>query len=224
MCGRFVLKSDLKFLQGRFAFEPPDVDYQPRYNIAPTQPVLAVLNQGERRAELMRWGLVPFWAKDLKIGYRMINAVGETLATKPAFRAAFKKRRCLILADGFFEWKKDGKEKIPTYIFLKSREPFAFAGLWETWKSPEGEVIRSCAIVTTEPNDFLAPIHNRMPVVLSDETQALWLDPMTEDPEVLTPLLIPAPGESMDSYEVSSLVNYPKNYGPECIEPVGPLR
>ena len=207
-------------LQGRFGFEARDLVFRPSYNIAPTQLVLAVTNDGQRRAELMRWGLVPFWAKDIKIGYRMINAVGETAATKPAFRAAFKKRRCLILADGFFEWRKDGKEKIPTYIFLKSQEPFAFAGLWETWKSPEGETVKSCTILTTKPNEFMEPIHNRMPVILSGETEALWLDPMTEEPDVLQPLIQPAPAELMESRIVSSLVNSPKNNSPECVVPI----
>ena len=165
----------------------------PGTTIAPSQQVLTVVNDGQRRAETMRWGLIPFWAKDPKIGYRMINAVGETAAAKPAFRAAFKRRRCLVLADGFFEWRKEGKSKIPTYIFLRSHEPFAFAGLWETWKSPEGGTIWSCSIVTTKPNDLIAPIHNRMPVMLSQETEPLWLDPMTEEADTLTPLLTPLP-------------------------------
>ena len=220
MCGRFTLTSNMDDLQGRFGFEARDLVFRPSYNIAPTQLVLAVTNDGQRRAELMRWGLVPFWAKDIKIGYRMINAVGETAATKPAFRAAFKKRRCLILADGFFEWRKDGKEKIPTYIFLKSQEPFAFAGLWETWKSPEGETVKSCTILTTKPNEFMEPIHNRMPVILSGETEALWLDPMTEEPDLLQPLIQPAPAELMESRIVSSLVNSPKNNSPECVVPI----
>ncbi len=220
MCGRFTLTSNMDDLQGRFGFEARDLVYRPSYNIAPTQLVLAVTNDGQRRAELMRWGLIPFWAKDIKIGYRMINAVGETAATKPAFRAAFKKRRCLILADGFFEWRKDGKEKIPTYIFLKSREPFALAGLWETWKSPVGETVKSCTIVTTKPNEFMEPIHNRMPVILSGETEALWLDPMTEEAEALQPLIQGAPAELMESCIVSSLVNSPKNNSPECVVPI----
>lgn len=155
MCGRYTLESDMEFLQQRFNFAITDLDYKPRYNIAPTQDVLTVTNNRGRHAQFMRWGLVPFWAKDLKIGSRMINAKAETLAERSAFRNAFKKRRCLVLADGFFEWRKEGKEKIPIYIFLKSREPFAFAGLWETWKSPDDEVVKSCTIVTTEPNSFM---------------------------------------------------------------------
>ena len=224
MCGRFTLSANLDDLQGRFGFEARDLEYRPRYNIAPTQPVLVVSvdsQHGDRRAEFMRWGLVPFWAKDLKIGYRMINAVAETAAGKPAFRAAFKKRRCLILADGFFEWRKDGKEKIPTYIFQKSKAPFAFAGLWENWRSPEGEQVRSCTILTTTPNELIQPIHNRMPVILSQETEALWLDPMTEEAETLTPLLIPSPAEELTTMVVSGHVNSARNEGPECVEPVG---
>ncbi len=151
----------------------------------------------------------------------MINAVGETVAVKPAFRSLIKKRRCLILADGFFEWRKEGKEKIPNYIFLKSKEAFALAGLWDTWKSPEGEVVESCTILTTTPNDFIAPIHNRMPVVLSGEAEALWLDQVTEDADVVTPLLVPYPAEEMDSYIVSQSVNSARNNDLECITPAG---
>ena len=223
MCGRFTLSANLDDLQGRFGFEARDLEYRPRYNIAPTQPALVVSvdpQHGNRRAEFMRWGLVPFWAKDLKIGARMINAQAETAASKPAFRAAFKKRRCLILADGFFEWRKDGKEKIPTYISQKSKTPFAFAGLWENWKSPEGERVRSCTILTTTPNELIQPIHNRMPVILSQESEALWLDPMTEEAKTLTPLLMPSPAEELTSIVVSGLVNSYKNSGPECVQPV----
>ena len=223
MCGRYTLSSKLDDLQGRFGFEARDLEYRPRYNIAPTQQVMVVSVDsqfGNRQAELMRWGLVPFWAKDLKIGARMINAQSETAATKPAFRAAFKKCRCLILADGFFEWRKDGKEKIPTYIFQKSKTPFAFAGLWENWKSPDGESVRSCTILTTTPNELIKPIHNRMPVILSEETEALWLDLLTEQAETLTPLLIPSPAEELTTVVVSNLVNSYKNSGPECVQPV----
>lgn len=222
MCGRFTLTTNLDFLQGRFGILAGHLDYRPSYNVAPTQQVLAVVNDGQRGAELLRWGLIPFWAKDPKIGYRMINAVGETIASKPAFRAAFRRRRCLVLADGFFEWRKEGKEKIPMYIFLKSRTPFAFAGIWETWKALDGETVRSCAIVTTKPNAFMEPIHNRMPVILSEETEALWLDLLTEEAGALAPLLIPSPPELMDSYPVSRLVNSPKNNGPECIQQLSP--
>lgn len=225
MCGRFTLTSNSDELQGQFGFrseftDSEFFDHGPRYNIAPTQAVLTVNNDGQRRAEVMRWGLIPFWAKDSKVGARMINAVGETLSTKPAFRAAFKKRRCLVLADGFYEWKKDGNRRLPTYIYPKNNEPLAFAGLWETWKSSEGPVIRSCTIITTSANSFIEPIHNRMPVILSGETQALWLDPLTEDPANLEPLLIPAPEELLTSHRVAETVNSVKNQGPELIMPL----
>ena len=220
MCGRFTLTSNLDELQGRFGFLSEFTDHEPRYNIAPTQPVLTVTNDGQRKGELMRWGLVPFWAKDLKIGARMINAVGETAATKPAFRAAFKKRRCLVLASGFYEWRTEGKQKLPAYIYPRSGEPMAFAGLWETWKSPEGQVVKSCTIITTSANSFIQQIHHRMPVILSDETQALWLDPLTEDSQILEPLLIPAPTEFLTSHPVPNAVNSVKNQGAECNLPL----
>ena len=225
MCGRFTLTSSLDDLQGRFGFFSEFTDSEffehgPRYNIAPTHTVLTVTNDGQRHGELMRWGLVPFWAKDLKIGARMINAVGKTASTKPAFRAAFKKRRCLVLANGFYEWRKEGNRKLASYIHPKSGEPMAFAGLWETWKSPEGPVVQSCTIITTEANPFIQPLHNRMPVILSEETQALWLDPLTEDPSVLKPLLMPAAEELLTSHPVAEAVNSVRNQGPECIVPL----
>ncbi len=221
MCGRFTLTTNMDELQARFGFalESQGVDYRPSYNVAPSQRVLTVVNHGQRTAGLMRWGLIPSWARDPKIGYRMINAVGETAATKPAFRAAFRRRRCLVLADGFFEWRKEGKDKVPTYFQLKSGQPFAFAGLWETWKSPEDKTVRSCSIVTTQANSLIAPVHHRMPVILSPETEPLWLDPLTEEAEILEPLLAPSPPEEMDCYVVSGTVNSVKNSGPECIEP-----
>ena len=219
MCGRFTLTWNLNELQGRFGFITEETALEPKYNIAPTDPVLSVINDGQRQGETMRWGLIPFWAKDPKIGSRMINAAGETVATKPAFRNAFKKRRCLVLANGFYEWKKDGKLRTPIYLTLKSGEPMAFAGLWEIWKSPDGEYVRSCTIVTTIPNTLIEPVHNRMPVILSEESEALWLDPLTEDPKVLEPLLIPAPPEIMGTQVVSDYVNSVRNQGPECIVP-----
>ena len=225
MCGRFTLTSNLDELQGRFGFlsefaDSQFFDHGPRYNIAPTQQVLTVTNDGQRRGEVMRWGLVPSWAKDLKIGARMINAVGETVSTKPAFRAAFKKRRCLVLADGFYEWRKEGMLKLPAYIYARNGDPLAFAGLWETWKSPEGQFVQSCTIITTAANSFIEPLHNRMPVILSDETQALWLDPLTDDPKILEPLLIPAPTELLTCHRVPDPVNSVKNQGPGCLLPM----
>ena len=220
VCGRFSLTWNLNELQGRFAFITERTALEPKYNIAPTDPVLTVINDGLRRAEIMRWGLVPFWAKDPKIGSRMINAVGETVATTPAFRSAYKKRRCLVLANGFYEWKKDGKRRTPIYLTLKSGDAMAFAGLWEIWQSPDGEYVRSCTVVTTTPNSLIKPVHNRMPVILSEESESLWLDPLTEDPKVLAPLLMPAPPELMAAHVVSDYVNSIRSQGPECTVPL----
>ena len=223
MCGRYTLISDISELQGQFGFMMEPADIRPRYNIAPTQQVLTVVNDGERRGELMRWGLVPSWAKDIKIGSRMINAVSETAAAKPAFRSAFRRRRCLVLADGFYEWKREGKQRFPMYFTQKSGDPMALAGLWENWKSPEGEWVQSCTILTTAANSFIEPVHNRMPVILSAETQPLWLDPLTETPSNLEPLLLPAPPEFLKVREVSPMVNNVRNDDPVCIAPVSPL-
>ena len=222
MCGRYTLISNISELQARFGFVMDAPTPQPRYNVAPTQPVLAVVNDGERRGELMRWGLVPSWAKDIKIGARMINAVSETAAAKPAFRSAFRRRRCLVLADGFFEWRREGKQRLPMYFTRKSGEPMAFAGLWETWHSLGGELVRSCSILTTAANELMEPIHHRMPVILSAETEPLWLDPLTETPDVLEPLLLPAPPELLEIREVSPTVNNVRNDGPDCIAPFVP--
>ncbi len=222
MCGRFALFSDISGLPGRFGFVMDSPAPEPRYNVAPTQPVLAVVNDGTRRGRMMRWGLVPPWAKDIRIGSRMINAVSETAASKPAFRSAFRRRRCLVLADGFFEWRREGKQRTPLYFFQKSGEPMAFAGLWESWQPPQGKPTLSCAILTTAANEFMAPVHHRMPVILSAETEALWLDPLTETPDTLEPLLMPAPPDSLDAYEVSPTVNNVRGEGPGCIAPATP--
>ena len=162
MCGRYSLILTIGELQNRFEFDGERLGYAPAYNIAPTQNVLTVVG-----GEYMRWGLIPLWAKDMSIGSRMINARSETVAEKPSFRNALRRRRCLVLADGFYEWQRVGKSKRPMRIVMRSGEPFAFAGLWETWKDPEGTVIPSCTIITTTPNDLLRPIHNRMPVILN---------------------------------------------------------
>ena len=221
MCGRFTLTTGISGLQGRFGFVM-DAAAEPRYNIAPTQPVLAVVNDGVRRGEMMRWGLVPPWAKDIRIGSRMINAVSETAAAKPAFRNAFQRRRCLVLADGFFEWRREGKQRTPLYFFQKLGQPMAFAGLWESWQPPGGAPVRSCAILTTAANEFMAPVHHRMPVILSAETEPLWLDPLTESPDILEPLLIPAPPEFLEAREVSPMVNSVRSEGPGCIAAAPP--
>ena len=221
MCGRYTLIADLGDLAQRFEFHGSDFSYDPGYNIAPTESVLTVKNVEGREAAFMKWGLIPFWAKDPKIGSRMINARAETVAEKPTFRNALKKRRCLVLADGYYEWQKTPVGKRPFRIVMRSGEPFAFAGIWETWKDLQGNVIPSCTIITTAANDFLAPIHNRMPVILPRESEELWLDPVTDDAAVLTGILTPYSHDGMDAYEVSTLVNYARNDGPEVIARVG---
>ena len=221
MCGRYSLTADLEELAGRFEFDGDWDAFERRYNIAPTQEVLTVVGGEERRGGYMRWGLIPHWAKDPKIGSRMINARAETVAEKPSFRNALRRRRCLVLADGFYEWRRDGKTKTPMRIVMRSGEPFAFAGLWETWRDPEGTVIPSCTIITTTPNDLLEPIHNRMPVILPRDIEDLWLDESVDDPGALTSVLTPYPDDVMEFYEVSSLVNSVANDGPQVIERVG---
>jgi len=221
MCGRFVLISSAADLQRALQATQLVMDLRPSYNIAPRQDVLAVVRDGDdRRMTWLRWGLIPFWAKDPSIGDRLINARAESVASKPAFRAALRRRRCLIAADGFYEWQRRGEQKTPMYIHLKSRQPFAFAGLYETWTSLEGERIESCAIITTGPNELMAPIHNRMPVILLPEEHAQWLDPSVQGTALLQPLLRPYPAKEMEAFEVSRLVNSPRNNSPELLQPV----
>lgn len=222
MCGRFAFAASQDENQLAFSgFTFPD-DMPKRYNIAPGQPIIALANNGQKRAVAFKWGLIPSWSKDPQIGNRLINARAETLAEKPSFRSAFKRRRCLIPTTGFYEWKKqpDGKTKIPTLISLKSKHPFALAGLWEHWGSPEGDEIETCTIITTEPNALMAPIHNRMPVILPQKSFDAWLALEEKRPDELQDLLRPYPAEKMTTHPVSSLVNSPTNDSPECIEPV----
>lgn len=221
MCGRFTLWLQFGDLVKAF----PDFEFAealaPRYNIAPTQSVAAVPNDGTHRVGLFHWGLVPFWAKDPAIGSRMINARSETAAEKPAFRAAYRRRRCLILADGFYEWRAEpgSRTKTPMYIRLASGEPFAFAGLWELWR-PDETPLLSCTILTTEPNSLMAPIHDRMPVILPRRAYDRWLDPNEVRTGALQDLLVPYPAEEMMAYPVSRLVNSPSNDTPALIETV----
>ncbi len=222
MCGRFTLATNLGTIAKHFGVSafPEELGHVPRYNIAPTQTVIVVSDDGTRHFTQMRWGLIPTWAKDQAIGNRMLNARAETVATKPAFRAALRKRRCLIPADGFYEWHQRGRGKQPFRIVLKSQEPFGFAGLWETWTPPEGKEIRTCTIITTEANELLKPIHDRMPVILTRQAEAIWLDPTIQDPAQLLPLLTPYPAHEMTAYAVSTKLNNPTNDSAECIEPV----
>ena len=220
MCGRFSLTADISALQGRFRFHMPEPEYAPSFNIAPTRQVLAVVeNRGSRIGQSLRWGLIPPWAKDASMGSRMINARAETAAAKPAFRSALAHRRCLVLADGYYEWQKAGAVKRPWRVALTSGEPFAFAGLWETWKDPAGEVVRSCAIITTEANSRLAPIHHRMPVILPADREAAWLNGGTRDLSLLAEVMAPYPAHELDAYEVSPLINAAANDSPAVAAP-----
>jgi putative SOS response-associated peptidase YedK len=222
MCGRFTMTVDPAQLQDTFPWLNVPEGMEPRYNIAPTQPVAVVPNNDENRIEFFNWGLIPSWAKDPSIGNRMINARAETLAEKPAFRAAYRRRRCLVLADGFFEWRKDPGKKVkqPMYIRLKTGEPFAFAGLWEIWNSADGSQILSCTIITTEPNELVSDIHNRMPVILPREGYSAWLNPSEIQPADLDDLLRPYPSTELAAHPVSTIVNSPGNDSPACVVPL----
>lgn len=224
MCGRFTLTVDPAELRDEFQGADFPSQFAPRFNIAPTQAILAIPNDGRNAADFFLWGLIPSWTKDPGIGNRLINARGETLGEKPAFRGAYKYKRCVILADGFYEWKSQAgtKTKIPHFIHLKTHKPFAFAGLWDEWVAPDGSPMRSCAIVTTVPNKLMAAIHNRMPVILPPEDRALWLDNAPRTPDSLSHLLRPFPDELMEAYAVSTLVNSPANDLADCIRPAKP--
>ncbi len=221
MCGRFTLTLDPGELQELLDLGPFIHLHQPRYNIAPSQPVLIVKDNETRGMELYRWGLVPFWADDPKIGYKMINARSETVHKKPSFRAAFKYRRCLILADGFFEWHAEevGGPKTPYYFKLKNDQPFTFAGLYEHWQAPEGGELHTCTILTCPPNEIVSSYHNRMPVMLNESARWQWVD-QTADPSDLHSLLAPYPADEMQCYPISRQVNSPKNDTPEILEPL----
>lgn len=222
MCGRFTLIADPELIQTAFALDSVPQEITPRYNIAPSQPVLALTNEGTRDAQYLRWGLIPSWAKDDTVGSRMINARSETLAEKPSFRNAYKKRRCVIFADGFFEWQAANGGKVPLYIQVGAGRPFAMAGLWEAWKDAEAdEWVRSCTIVTTGPNDFMASIHNRMPVILERPAMDQWLTPGEVGAQELASLLRPYENlDVMSAYQVSRMVNNPRNDLPDCIAPL----
>jgi putative SOS response-associated peptidase YedK len=231
MCGRYAFFTPIEAVTRLFGVSEVHAhDLAPRYNIAPTQEVpivrLSPFTPEEadtappRELALARWGLVPFWAKDSAIGNRMINARGETVAAKPAFRAAFRKRRCLVPADGFFEWQKTDSGKQPWYIHSTGGEPLALAGLWELWDPPEGGTpLASCTIITTGANEFIRSLHDRMPVVLDARGRDAWLDPAAS-PDDLQPLLAPAPEDLLEAWPVSRRVNSPFNEDPSLVEPV----
>jgi len=222
MCGRFTLTLEPGELQTLLDLGPFVHVVEPRYNIAPNQPVPIVKDGEKRSIELYRWGLVPFWANDPKIGSRMINARSETVHEKPSFRAAFKYRRCLILADGFFEWhaERKGEPKTPYLFKLKNDHPFTFAGLYEHKEFPEGGELHTCTILTCPPNELVRDYHNRMPVMLGEAARWAWLEPDATQDRLLD-LLVPYPAEEMKCYPVSRAVNSPENDRPEVLEPVG---
>jgi putative SOS response-associated peptidase YedK len=221
MCGRFTLTvnpADLRDVFSNYTF--PE-QFAPRFNIAPTQPVLAIPNDDKLKADFFMWGLIPMWAKDPSIGNRLINARGETLAEKPSFRGSYRHKRCLILADGFYEWKSlaGRKTKTPYFIHMKDRQPFAIAGLWDHWESPDGSSVRTCSIITINANELMESIHDRMPVILHPRDYARWLDASPQTPERLQPLLKPFPSDAMSAYAVSTLVNKASNDSPELVVP-----
>ncbi len=223
MCGRFAFHSPAELVSRLFDVEFP-LELEPRYNIAPSQYVAALRYKESGGSEsfepvMLRWGLVPFWAKDPSIGNRMINARQETADQKPAFRAAFKRRRCVILADGFFEWRNSTGGKIPTYISRQDEQPFAMAGLWERWGEEESQ-LETCTIMTTAANSFMQALHQRMPVVLSPETARCWIDPAHVSKADLQDLLDPPPDAGLRSWEVGRDVNNPRNDGPELIRAI----
>lgn len=220
MCGRFTITMDADDVREQLELTSLPVDWRPRYNVAPTQPVAVVADAASRQVEWMRWGLIPSWAKDMEIGSRLINARSETVIEKPSFRQAFARRRCVLLADGFYEWQRpEGKSgpSIPYFFHLVDRKPFGFAGLWETWRTPEGESIKSCTILTTEANEVVAPVHDRMPVILRGADLWRWILPAQPDEHLS--MLKPLPQNLMERYTVSRMVNSPGIDNKDCILP-----
>lgn len=218
MCGRYNLFSELQAISERFqAIEQKELMVEPRYNIAPGQNIAVVLSkENKREIALFQWGLIPNWAKDPKTGYKMINARAETIDTKPTFKGLLKRHRCLIPADGFYEWKKEGRQKQPYHIHLTNKEPFAFAGLYAEWDNGT-EVIRTCTIITTEANELMAEIHDRMPVILTQENEKIWLDQDVTETAQLKSLMVPYEAAFMNAYPISSFVNNARNEGQEIL-------
>ena len=227
MCGRFAQASGPEALAALFDLSADSVPpYKPRYNLAPTQPALVLRRHpksNEKELTFLVWGLIPSWADDPSIGSRLINARAETLAQKPAFRTAFRRRRCLVPADGFYEWKRAGKRKQPYFIARKDGKPMALAGLWEHWQSADGSVIETFTLITTEPNELVSKFHNRMPAILPKEVFDLWLHPHTDKKTLQALLLTPYPATWLTAWPVSPLVNHPANDDPSLIAPLPQL-
>ena len=223
MCGRYTISAPSDVVADLFELDPPPVEFSARFNVAPTQeaPVVRMSEQENRRTlKHLRWGLIPFWAKDRSLGDRMINARAETVAEKPAYRASFKRKRCLVVADGFYEWQATGGPKQPFLFRMSSGLPFAIAGLWDRWDKGEGDPLETFTILTTTPNDVVKPAHHRMPVILSSQHYERWLDPESDNRDRLTDLLVSFPATEMEGFPVSTYVNSPANEGPRCVEPL----
>jgi putative SOS response-associated peptidase YedK len=221
MCGRYTLTAEPAAIQQAFDLTTLPSELAPRYNIAPTQPVPIITSDNPHALTIVQWGLVPSWSKDPSVASKLINARAETLDEKPSFKQAFKRRRCLIPADGFFEWRSDNGKKRPQFIYVGEREVFAFAGLWDTWHSPDGSVLQSCTIITTEPNDLIRTLHHRMAVILNQADYRTWLAPDAEG-VALKALLQPYPAERLQLYEVAPLVNNANIDTPDIIIPHTP--
>lgn len=223
MCGRFSLAADLERIEHALQVRHLGLSLSPRFNIAPTQKVATLTSLDPPRLEMLRWGLIPSWARDPGLGVRLINARAETVSSKPAFRSALAKRRCLILADGFYEWEQVGTKgrpgRKPYHIRLVSGDPFAFAGLWESWQDPQGEELRSCTILTCPANELIGRFHQRMPVILDPESARSWMDP-DRTPEDLVRLLVPFASKAMTANAVRPIVNNPRNDLPACLDPI----
>jgi putative SOS response-associated peptidase YedK len=219
MCGRFVLAADPNTIQTAFHLSSVPGNMTARYNVAPTQPVAVITNDDPTALVFHKWGLIPSWSKDKSIASKLINARADSVDEKPSFRTAFKRRRCLIPASGFYEWKttEGDKNKTPMYIHLKESDVFAFAGLWEVWNSPEGEEVRTCTILTTDANPFMSKIHHRMPVILHAEDYETWLQ--ADKPEVVKALLKAYDSDRMDAHAVSRKVNFVANDTPDLVQP-----
>ena len=221
MCGRYTLHAPLEIIEQIFRLLKDNASVAPSYNIAPGQETAIVVREaGGNRLKSCRWGFLPPWAKGPAGGRPMINARAETITEKPAFREAFRTQRCLVVADGFFEWRKEGKARKPVYVRLRSGEPFGFAGLYSSWSSPEGERLCTSAIITTGANDLVKPVHDRMPVIMPRGAHDLWLDPAVQDPERLLAVLKPFPAGELELFDVSPRVNSPSNNSPENIVPL----
>jgi len=217
MCGRFTLNLPPEILAKIFSIPAPSLT--PRYNIAPSQQIAVIRNfSGENHLDYMRWGLVPSWAEDTSIGYKLINARSETVFEKNSFKRAIRTRRCLIPASGFYEWQHSDNVKTPYYISMADDQPMAFAGIWEQWKAPDHSILETCAILTTAANHLMETIHDRMPVILHPQEYSLWLDREVSEPESLKQLFKPYPSDVMNAYKVSSMINNPRNDGEECIK------